>query len=61
MEQVKRLFFKPDEAAMQLHVPVNEHLSAHPFCLHLWRPNDGRQIPLPPALFVAPPELKRQA
>ena len=47
MEQVKRLFFKDDETAMQLHVPVADHISVHPFCLHLWRPLD-REIPLPP-------------
>lgn len=55
MEYVKRLFFKDEEAAMQLHVPVSEHLSLHPFCLHLWRPNDGREIPRPPGVMVAEP------
>ena len=48
MDQIKRLFFKDDEVAMQLHVAVSDHISVHPFCLHLWRPNDGRVIPLPP-------------
>ena len=54
MEHVKRSFFLPQETAMQLHVPVSEHLSLHPHCLHIWRPNDGRAIPMPPASFVAP-------
>jgi hypothetical protein len=54
MEQIKRLFFKDHETAMQLHVPVSEHISHHPYCLHIWRPTDGREIPLPPAIFVAP-------
>lgn len=54
MEAVKRLLFEPDEVCMQLHVAVSEHLSLHPYCLHLWRPNDGRTIPLPPAVMVAP-------
>jgi hypothetical protein len=54
MEFVKRLFFEADEVAMELHVAVSEHLSLHPYCLHLWRPNDGREIPLPPAMMVAP-------
>lgn len=53
MEQVKRLFFADDETAMQLHVRPADHLSLHPNCLHLWRPNDGRDIPLPPAAMVA--------
>ena len=52
LEQVKRLFFKPDEVAMQLHVPSTEHISLHPHCLHLWRPHDG-VIPLPPKEMVA--------
>jgi len=53
MELVKRTFFRDDETAMQLHVPPKDHISVHPNCLHLWRPNDGRQIPLPPHEFVA--------
>jgi hypothetical protein len=58
MEFVTRLFFHPDEVAMQLHVAAAEHLSLHPYCLHLWRPNDGREIPLPPPFLVAPPMAK---
>jgi hypothetical protein len=53
LEQVKRLFFEAHETAMQLHVPVAEHRSLHPHTLHLWRPNDGREIPMPPARMVA--------
>ena len=51
MEFVKRLFFRPDETAMQLHVPAANHISNHQHCLHLWRPHDA-PIPLPPASFV---------
>ena len=54
LESVKRAFFNDDETAMQLHVPSSEHLSLHPYCLHLWRPNDGREIPRPPGIMVAP-------
>lgn len=53
MEQVKRAFFKTTETAMQLHVPPSDHRNVHPYCLHLWRPNDGREIPRPPGLMVA--------
>ena len=53
MEHVKRTFFADDETAMQLHVPPTDHVNIHPNCLHLWRPNDGRDIPRPPAEFVA--------
>ena len=52
MEQVKRLFFPPNEVAMQLHVANDDHISVHDFCLHIWRPHDV-QIPLPPMGMVA--------
>ncbi len=52
MEMVKRLFFKDDEVAMQLHVPPKDHISVHPNALHIWRPTDV-EIPLPPKEFVA--------
>ena len=51
MEHVKRLFFRDDEVAMQLHVPPSEHVNNHPHCLHLWRPLDAG-IPRPPSIFV---------
>jgi hypothetical protein len=52
MEQVKRLFFKDDEVAMQLHVPPADHINCHPHVLHLWRPTRGPQIPRPPQFLV---------
>jgi hypothetical protein len=51
MEQVKRLFFKLHETAMQLHVPPHEHVNCHPHTLHLWRPIDV-VIPRPPEHMV---------
>lgn len=51
MSFVKRLFFRDDETAMQLHVPVADHINCHPNCLHLWRPHD-REIPCPPPWMV---------
>lgn len=56
MDHVKRLFFRDDETAMQLHVPGNEHISNHPFCLHLWRPHN-QEIPRPPSDMVGAKEL----
>ena len=52
MEFIKRLFFRDDETAMQLHVPVTEHLNTHPYCLHIWRPQ-AVEIPRPPGIMVA--------
>ena len=51
MEFLKRLFFKPQETAMQLHVPTSAHISNHPYCLHIWRPLDV-EIPRPPDILV---------
>jgi hypothetical protein len=52
MDFVKRWFFRPDECAMQLHVPEAEHINYHPYCLHLWRPQ-RQEIPRPPGEMVA--------
>jgi hypothetical protein len=51
MDHIKRLFFRDDETAIQFHVPVKEHVSNHPFCLHLWRPLTG-ELPRPPLWMV---------
>jgi hypothetical protein len=53
MEHVKRLFFRDDETAMQLHVPPADHISIHPNCLHLWRPQNV-DLPRPPGWMVGP-------
>ena len=53
MEQIKHLFFKENETAMQLHVPESEHINCHPYCLHIWRPTD-QEIPKPPPIMVGP-------
>lgn len=60
MEQVKRLFFHPDETVMQLHVPATDHISYHPYCLHLWRPHEPVKIPRPPQWMVGPSAAKRE-
>lgn len=52
MDYVKRLFFRDDETAMQLHVPPTQHKNCHPYCLHIWRPHEAA-IPRPPAIMVA--------
>lgn len=53
MERIKRLFFKADEVAFQLHVPASDHINVHPYCLHIWRPHHVA-IPLPPSVMVGP-------
>lgn len=51
MDGMKRSLWEPQDAVIQLHVPVDEHINVHPYCLHLWRPID-QAIPLPPAWMV---------
>lgn len=51
MSLIKRIFFKNDETAMQLHVPIKKHINVHPYVLHLWRPHNEK-IPMPPEEFV---------
>lgn len=53
MDFVKRLFWSDEETVMQLHVPRAQHISFHPYCLHLWRPLRA-EIPLPPPETVGP-------
>ena len=50
---IKRLFFAPDEVVMQLHPAERHYRNFHPYCLHLWRPQE-QTIPLPDPLMVAP-------
>jgi len=50
---IKRAFWRDDETVLQFHPPESEYVSAHPYCLHLWRPLDTT-IPLPPSFFVGP-------
>lgn len=47
MDYVKDLFWGPDEAVAQLHVPKADHVNVFPGCLHLWRPVSGWPM-LPP-------------
>lgn len=51
MEWVRDLLFDPSETVMQLSVPRSVHISNHPGCLHMWRPQND-PIPIPPLEFV---------
>ena len=51
MDFIKRLFFRPDEWAMQLHAPEDLHINIHPYCLHIWKPQHV-PIPTPPSWMV---------
>lgn len=51
MEAVRRIFFHDREWAMQLHLPGEKKINVHPYCLHLWRPQN-LPIPIPPEWMV---------
>lgn len=51
MCKVKDIFFKPDEAVIQIHPPKDEYVNNIPNCLHLWRANDKPML-LPPSFMV---------
>ncbi len=49
---IKDMFFEADECVMQLHPPKSDYVNNHPYCLHLWKPTGGLEIPRPPSSFV---------
>ena len=51
MNYIKDLFFGEDECVMQLHPPKKDYVNNHPYCLHLWKPQE-QEIPRPPMLMV---------
>ena len=51
MSQIKRLFFQPKEWAVEYHPPVDDNVNVHPYCLHLWRPQQ-RELPKPDPKMV---------
>lgn len=48
---IKDIFFKEDEAVIQIHPPKAEYVNQMPNCLHLWRWNEG-EMTLPPSWMV---------
>lgn len=48
---VKDIFFEPEECCVEYHPPQSEYVNNHPFCLHIWKPQD-QEIPSPPAWMV---------
>lgn len=51
MAMIHRIFFRPEEVALQYMVPKDQHINVHPHVLHLWRPWDTT-IVMPPAHLV---------
>lgn len=51
MCKVKDIFFKPEEAVIQIHPPEDQYVNNMPNCLHLWRCR-YKEMVLPPSCFV---------
>jgi len=51
---VKDLFWEDEDEVVQYHPAKSDYVNCHPFCLHLWRPNNGGYIVRPPAHLVGP-------
>jgi len=50
---VKQAFFQSKEWALQYHPASQDNINCHPYCLHLWRPQNI-EIPQPPWWMVGP-------
>lgn len=48
---VKYKFWSDEETVMQLHPPISEYISTHPYVLHLWKPID-KEIPRPEGILI---------
>lgn len=48
---IKDLFWREDEAVVQIHPEKAEYVNNMPNCLHLWKPA-GKEMPLPPSILV---------
>lgn len=53
MHRIKKIFFRDDEVVIQIFPKEENYLSHHPYCLHLWKCQGGKQ-PTPPKDMVAP-------
>jgi hypothetical protein len=51
MEQVRRLFFRPEETVVQFHPPLADYRNQDPYVLHMWR-HATKAFPRPPGLAV---------
>lgn len=51
MAEIKRMFFRDDEEAIEYHPAKKDYVNIHPYCLHIWRPQTG-SILKPPLYMV---------
>lgn len=51
MCEIKDIFFGEKVIAIQIHPSDTDYINIHPYCLHIWRPQNI-DIPLPPKILV---------
>lgn len=51
LQQLKDLFWEPEDCVIQFHPPKSQHVNNHSRCLHLWRSID-QAMPTPPTWMV---------
>lgn len=55
MCMLKNLFWDEEDFVIQMHVPIQDYVSHHPYCLHLWRKfGTNDYCDRPPSIFVGP-------
>ena len=53
MAAVKKMFFNDEEVCVQFRPAKSEYVNYHPYCLHIWRYQDG-EIPIPYSWMIGP-------
>lgn len=51
MCKIKDIFFTPEECCVEYHPQKSRYVNVHPYCLHIWRPQNEK-IPQPPMRYV---------
>lgn len=44
MASIKDMFFEPEEEAVQFHPKHSKYVNQNEYCLHIWRPSDGKLL-----------------
>ena len=59
MCELKRIFFRPQEAPIQIHPAKQNYVNFHEFCLHIWKPIGF--FPLPDLSLYALDQLGKRS
>lgn len=51
MCKIKEIFFREDECCIEYHPDKKNYVNIHPYCLHIWKPQEA-DIPTPPMIYV---------